>query len=340
MTTRSLIIAWASHSMRIDTMARELHGKASLQYAQNFEAPWLLPFRYIAQAWKTWRLLEREQPDVVVIQAPPIFAPLVVAFWCRMRGRKAKRSVPYVIDAHTGAFYDPRWRWALPLLRRLARRAATTLVTDAPALSMLSNWGVGGLFLPNDLPALSPATGSGGSEGSKRVAVISTFSDVEPIEEVFGAARLLPDVTFYVTGDTRRASSGLLAQRPENVILTGFLRDGNYTALLENAHCLAILTKEPNALSCGAYEALAVAKPVVASEGPEMQNFFTRGFVYVANTPEAIADGIRRMLDEQEAFTAEIIAMRSEFLAKRQPEFEKFVAILQGNALEGSAVGA
>jgi glycosyltransferase involved in cell wall biosynthesis len=139
----------------------------------------------------------------------------------------------------------------------------------------------------------------------------------------------LPLVTFYITGDPRRASSSLLAKKPDNVILTGFLQGGNYTALLKNAHGIVVLTKEPNALSCAAYEALVVGKPVVASEGPEMRRIFTRGFIYVNNSPEAIVAGIRQMLDEREALTKEAIAMREALIAIRDPTLEKFIALLK-----------
>ncbi len=333
MKVKPLIIAWAYDCERIQTMATELQGKASLQYASGLTSRWLLPLRYMIQAWNTWHLLEQEQPGAVIIQAPPIFAPLTVALWCKLRGKgtmASKRPIPYVIDAHTGAFHHRSWRWSLPLLRFLARRAAITLVTDDAALSLLQSWKAQGLFLPDALPTLSPATCLIGSQGKNRVALISTFSDVEPIEEVYSAARLLPDVTFYITGDTKKAAKSLLAHKPENVVLTGYLQGGNYTALLENVQGLVILTTEPNSLSCGAYEAVTVGRPVIASKGPEMQKFFTRGFVYVANTPKAIADGIQYMLNEREELTAEITAMRSEFFAKRQPNFEKFVAVLEG----------
>ena len=161
------------------------------------------------------------------------------------------------------------------------------------------------------------------------MAVISIFDSVEPIEEVFAAARLLPQVSFYVTGDPKRAPSRLLKQKPENVTLTGFLRGGNYSALLKNVHGLVVLTKEPNDFSCAAYEALAMAKPIVSSDGPEMRRFFTRGVIFVKNTPESISDGIQSMLHERVALTQEVIAMRSILEAKRQPKLEEFMALFQ-----------
>ena len=194
---------------------------------------------------------------------------------------------------------------------------------------MLHDWNAKGLFLTDGLPNLCPPSGLIGSDGANRIAVISVFSDNEPIEEVFDAARLLPEVTFYLTGNPEQAPSELLAKKPDNVVLTGFLRDGKYSALLKNVHGLVVLTKQPNDLSCAAYEGLAMAKPIVSSNGPEMRRFFTRGIIFVKNTPESISDGIKQMLHEQATLTEEVIVMRSVLEAKRQPKLEELISLLQ-----------
>ncbi len=331
MSAKSLFVVWTDHSQRAETIAADLGAQVYFVYEPRLKRHWAMPLRYLVQGWRTWRLLERERPRVVFVQSPPIFAPLVVAAWCVLRGKTSLSRVrtPYVIDCHTGTFYDPRWRWALSLLRLLSRRAAATLVTNEAAMSLLQRWKVKGIYLVDGLPALKSAIGTIGSEGEARVAVISTFADVEPIEEVFAAARLLPLVTFYVTGDPQKASTRLLAQKPENVTLTGFLRDGAYSALLKNVHGIVVLTNEPNDLSCAAYEAVTMAKPAVVSDCSENKRWFTRGFVYVSNTPEAIAVGINKMLDEQEILVSEVIAMRSELTTRRQPRVEELAALLR-----------
>lgn len=333
MNVKSVFIVWYGLSLRAESMAAELGGQVSFQYEAELKGLWLTPLRYLVQGWKTWRFLEQERPEVVLVQSPPIFAAMTVAIWCRLRGkiRPSGRRARYVIDAHTATFHHRYWRWALPLVRLLSRRAVVTLVTDEAALGMLRSWKAPGLFLVNGLPTLSPPTGLIGSEGEERVAVISIFDENEPIEEVFGAARLLPQVTVYLTGDPKRAPSKLLAHKPENVVLTGFLRGGDYSGLLKNVQGIVVLTKEPNDLSCAAYEALAMAKPVVASNGPEMRRFYTQGFIFVNNTPESIADGIKQMLDGQAGLTNEVIAMCSVLETKRQPNFEKFVSLLNRN---------
>ena len=327
-----IFIVWYSASRRAQTLAAELGGQASFFYESQLKGRWLAPLRYLIQGWETWRLLERERPGAVLVQAPPIFAPLVVALWCELRGKSSNSGhrVPFAIDCHSGNFYGRRWVWALPVLRLLSRRAAVTVVASEEVLDLLQSWGARGIFLVDGLPTLSPATGTIGSEGEARVAVISSFDPDEPIAEIFAAARLLPQVTFYFSGSPKPVVAKLLAQKPENVVLTGFLPDSVYSGLLKNVNGLVVLTKEPNILNCGAYEALAVAKPAVLSDWPQIRRCFTHGFIYVTNTPEAIAQGIKQMLSKQVELTDEIVDMRLELVNKRQPEFEKFVALLKG----------
>lgn len=331
MSVKSAFIVWATNSRRAESLAAELGGQINFQYTSGLKGLWLTPLRYLVQGWKTWSLLERERPEAVIVQAPPVFAPLIVAIWCKLRGKAGPsgRRAIYAIDCHSGTFYGSIWRWTLPLQRLLSRYAAVTVVACDAALETLQSWKVPGLFLVDTLPTLEAGEGTVGSTGEARVAVISSFEEDEPVAEVFAAARLLPQVTFYFSGNSKRIPAKILVQKPENVILTGFLQDSVYIGLLKNAHGLVVLTTEPNTLNCGSYEALAVAKPAVVSDWPQIRRWFTRGFVYVANTPEAIAAGVKKMLEEQATLTSEIIAMRSELVTRRQPQFEQFVASLE-----------
>lgn len=331
MSSKTLFIVWSAHSRRAVTLADELDGNVKFIYELQLKRLWLTPLRYLVQVWKTWSLLELMRPEVVIIQIPPIFALLTVAIWCQLRGKTKPggQHVSYAIDSHTGAFYDPRWRWSLPLLRWLSRRAVVTLVASEGALAILQHWQVKSLFLIDGLPNLSQPTGTAGSTGTARVAVISGFGPDEPVAEVFAAARLLSQVTFYLSGDSKRIEPRFLAQKPDNVILTGFLSDSDYTGLLKNVHGLVNLTKSPHLLTCACYEALAMGKPTVVSDWPQIKRYFPRGFIYVHNTPQAIAQGVTKMLDEQAILADEVIATRSELIARRLPTFKEFTALLQ-----------
>ncbi len=322
MNVKSLFIVWAHHSRRAETLATELNGQVSFQYEARLKGGRLTPLRYLVQGWKTWHLLEREQPEVVLVQSPPIFAPLVVALWCELRGKT------YAIDCHTSTFHNPKWSWALPMLRLLSKRASAILCPDVGAQNITRTWKVRSFFLADGIPTLSSPTGTIGTEGETRIGVIGSLDSDEPTAEVFAAASLLRQVTFYVAGDPKRLKAELLAHKPENVILTGFLRGGTYTALLKNVHGLVVLTNQSKALNCAAFEAVAMAKPTVVSDWPEMRCYFTRGFIYVNNTPDAIAAGVKKALDEQVTLIPEVIAMRPELAARWQTTFEEFAALL------------
>lgn len=334
MNTKILFVVWYGFARRAETLSREIGAQVVYIYAGRLKKAWLTPLRYLVQAGQTWRLLERERPAVVLVQSPPVFAPLVVAIWCKFRGKSGRghsaRRVPYVIDCHPGTFYHSQWVWALPLLRLLSRGAAVTLLCNEDALDILRSWKVRGIFLPDGLPSLPPATSTIGSEGEARVAMITVFANDEPVAEVFEAARMLPHVTFYLTGDPKRATPRLLTKKPENVVLTGFLRGGVYSGLLNNVNGTVVLTNVMNSLNCGAYEAMSLAKPTILTDWPEMRRCFKHGFIYVTNTPESIAAGVKQLLNEQESLTTEIAARRTEYVNTRQPKFEEFAALLRG----------
>src|SRR5438874_5148633 len=205
MSTKSVYIVWSNHSPRAETLSAEigLDMRVSFQYEERLKARWLLPLRYLAQGWKTWRTLELQRPEVVLVQSPPIFAPLVVAMWCHLRGKAEPSELRalYALDCHTSTWYHRKWRWTKPFLHLLSQRATVTLCHDEGALGILRMWRVRGFFLSDGIPNLSPPSGTVGSEGEERVGVIGSLDPDEPVAEVLDAARLLPQVTFYLAGD-------------------------------------------------------------------------------------------------------------------------------------------
>jgi hypothetical protein len=322
-TGKTVFIVWYSFSRRAETLATELQGRVIFQYEAGLKRGWQTPWRYLVQGWKTWQVLQREQPDLVLVQSPPFLAPLFVALWCKLwsRNKSTGRRVPYIIDCHPGTFHDVEWKWGLPVLYLLARGAEVTLLCNEPSQEIVAGWRVPNIFLPDGLPDFTDvqATSSIGSVGTARVAFICTYATAEPVAEIFAAARLSPEVTYYITGDIQRAQPDLLAERPDNVVLTGFLRGGEYVSLLKNVHGIAILTKQSKDLSCGAYEALALGKPALISDWPGSRRIFQHGFVYCENTPVGIAQGVQQMLTEQAVLIREADKGRNEYTQMREP---------------------
>jgi hypothetical protein len=326
MEDKIVYIIWYTYARRAETLASELNAKIFFIYEARLINKYLKPLRFLVQAWKTWQLLDRERPAFVIAQSPPIFAPMTVALWCKLRGRKRAR---YIIDCHPGNFYDQNWHWALPLLHRLARGALVSLLCNEDAQNTMIAWNCKHIFLPDGLPTLPAPTGTMGSGGEVRMAVISTFNADEPIDTLFDAARLMPQVTFYVTGNPQRAAKELLADKPSNVILTGFLRGGIYSGLLHNIQGILVLSTLETTLSCGAFEALSLAKPTIVSDLLEMRRWFSSAFVMVKNTPEDMVRGVETVVSEYTLLIDKTENLRVEYLAKRQPKLQALASLLQ-----------
>jgi len=251
--------------------------------------------KYLGQAARTWRLLLREHPSAVFVMTPPVFAPLVAWTYCSLRG------IPLVLDAHTTAFLHPRWRYFQWLQFWLCRRAATTIVHNDHLKALVESQG-GRATLVSDIPIrfqrIEPFPLSSGFN----VAAVCSFNPDEPIDQILEAAACLPDVHFYMTGNPKHLRAELKRRLPANVTLTGFLSDGAYGSLLQNADAVMSLTTRDHTMLRGAWEATYQGTPVVVSDWPVLRIAFDEGAVHVDNTREGITRGIRAIQSNPRAY--------------------------------------
>ena len=149
-----LFISWAPFCSRSDSIAARLGGKSFMVYSPGYGSTYLtVPFKYLSQAIKTLHILFRERPTTVFVMTPPVAACLPVWIYCLLAGAR------FVIDAHTGAFLDPRWKRLLFLHKWFSRRARTTIVTNEFMQRRLREWNCTATIV-RDVPVCfaSPAT--------------------------------------------------------------------------------------------------------------------------------------------------------------------------------------
>jgi glycosyltransferase involved in cell wall biosynthesis len=274
----------------------------------------LLPLRYLLQALETTAILWREKPKLIIATNPPIVLP-VLAYVAAKFLRAA-----FVIDSHTGAFYG-KWERYLFVHRFLSRRALATIVTNESLRARVEPWGANVLILEDRVPDLEPGKANAGNK-SFTVGVICSFADDEPIDEIIAAARLLPDFSFNLTGRVPPTLKRRLDSLPPNVVLTGYLPRSDYIALLHRADALMVLVKQDFTLLCGAYEAVAVGKPLITSDWPVLRNYFSSGTVYVDNSPEGIRDGVQRVAQCKEQLSGEMQQLRHSLELNWSKRFE------------------
>lgn len=170
-----------------------------------------------------------------------------------------------------------------------------------------------------------------------RVAVISSFASDEPIIEILNAARDLHSVRFYITGNYSRVK-GIVKQtlnwNQGNVIFTGFLHRDDYVALLRSVDVVMVLTKRDKTMLAGAYEALAIKKPLITSNWDPLKRYFDKGTIFVNNTPEEIKEAIKTAQQDQEELVKEISQLKFEKTNEWKEKFIKFQSTLQKHTRE------
>lgn len=300
-----LAVAWAPYSRMSDTFMQELDGKLYCIHYLRFQSPPHAPLKYLLQALRTLHVLFRERPTAVHVQNPPFVAGLVVWLYSLLTGAR------FVLHYHSAAF-GQAWDWALPIQKFLARRAATNIVTNEHWADIIRGWGGHALVMLDpflDLPQGRPFETAPGYS----VAVVGTFAPDEPLDAVLEAAASLPDIQFYITGDTRKKPSDFFANAPPNVTFTGFLDPyQEYPGLLRAADAIMVLTTRNHTLQLGGCEAVAVGKPLITSDWPYLQEVFPKGTVYVAPTAESIRSGVLSARQNHDRLAAEIIDLRRE----------------------------
>jgi len=291
-------------------------------YARFWGSHWsTVLFKYLWQSLQTFVLLIRRKPDTVFVMTPPVAACAAVWLYALTFRRR------FVIDAHTGAFLDPRWRKIIFLHRFFSRRAERTLVTNDYLGSMVEAWGARHLIVP-DVPVVFPEVEKYEFPPGRNVVLVSSFAWDEPIGIFLEAAALVPEVTFHVTGDYEGADPELLAARPSNVVFTGFLSKARYAGLLQGSDAVISLTTLDHTMQRGAYEAVYLGRPVIVSDFPILRESFPKGAVYVGGTRQEIARGVRDMMADVPRFEREAGELKSEKLERWQRVMRELEAIL------------
>jgi hypothetical protein len=312
------VIGWTAYNRRSELLAHHLNASLHFVHFGQKGNTLQLPLKYLVQFIQTWRILRRELPDLVIAQNPPIFCPLAVYLFSLFHGAR------FAIDSHTGALAPGKWYWSIGLHRFLSGKAVLTLVHNTSQEKTVRAWGCKHSVLgytPGDYPQGEPYP----MEGKWKIAVTCTYAEDEPLEQIFAAAEFLPEVNFYLTGNPHKLPPRLLERKPPNCTLTGYLSYEGYVGLLRGADAVMDLTTRNHTLLMGGFESVSLGKPLITSDWPILKEYFSSGAVYVDNSAEGIAAGVRSMLDGLPSFRRDILLLRKTL----QSEWESRIQEIQ-----------
>ncbi len=323
-----LFIVWGKPhgSHRSQLTARLLGLEVAHVFTETRRSVFNAGWRYLRQARKTMRLLNQKQPQVVFVQNPPIFAALCVYLWSRFR----RTGTQFIIDSHTDALLAPWWRWLSPLHRFLSKRAVTTLVTNEHLRQLVAGWGATAHIL-GDPPATFPHREKPALPAKAfTVALVSTASYDEPIEPVLAAARQLPAVHFYITGNWAKRRSDIPAQTrgDENIHFTGYMPDEQFYGLLEAVDVVMCLTTQNHTIQSGANEALWLGRPIITSDWPLLREYFYQGAVFVDNSAAGIEQAVLTAQQNHRALQAEITQLQGARRREWQQKAAEIMALI------------
>lgn len=314
-------VAWDNYQGRTQALAEALGGRAWYIRSRPRQKA-LLPLRYVVDSIRTWGLLRRHRPGVLIVITPPVVAPLVAWLWC------LTHRCSLVVDCHTGAFHSWKWRWSGRLLRPVCRKAAAALVHTLEDEELVEAWGARALLVPDDLPDARQASHPPGAS-RLRVVIAGSLDGNEPVADVVEAARLAPDVEFRLTGDEQRVPLPVRQGAPGNATFTGWLDYPTFLGELLAANVVAVFSTDPHIMNRAAFEAVGLGRPLVLSDLPGLRSRFGDAAMFAANDPRSMAEAMLQALGRQEDLAARSKALQAQLSAQHQQGLARLRAAVQ-----------
>jgi glycosyltransferase involved in cell wall biosynthesis len=247
--------------------------------------------------------------------------PFVAGLWLDLFARPLGYRV--WIDAHSGAFNDPRWARFAGLNNWVLRHSRGVILATDRLAGPLRERGVAVVIV--NYPGVETKTRSPKADGGL-VATLGYKFD-EPVRELMEAAARLPHVSVVLTGN---APAELRALAPPNCTFTGWIDREEYDELLSRARGVVCLTTRDETMQTGAYEALQFALPMMLSGTAALRDIFHRGVVFVdEHDPDSLAVGLEELWSRHEQLSQEAEEGRAEILERFRQEMEALRAELE-----------
>lgn len=147
---KTIFLAWAPMSPRAENISKHLEADLHL-LSYKFKRKIYSPVKYPLLFTRTFNLLRRERPQIIICQSPPILCVLSVLICNFLLFIKAM----IVIDSHTGAFYGP-WSHLKVLNKLIMQRTSMNIVTNVELQDYVwHNYGIKSAVLEDQIPDLT-----------------------------------------------------------------------------------------------------------------------------------------------------------------------------------------
>lgn len=302
--TESLWISWEDHR-RTQGLVREIG--VPLVVLHSNRSRWIKHPYFVL---KTVGLMISKRPRVLYVQNPSwLLTLLAIAMRPLLRFK-------LVVDAHNGGVYPffgwmGRCPWVFAFFHRFAD--VTIVTNEALAVIVRTNRGTP-FVLPDALPDWEVVPMPDREE--KRITLVCTFADDEPVAEVVRAAHGLPrGYHLSITGKASNCPPEIREMAADNTTFTDFLSEADFHTLLATSDVIMDLTTFDDCLVCGAYESVSLGVPLVLSDSPVNREYFDQGVVYSRNQADDLRDAMILAVEQNARLRKDIISLKARLQA-------------------------
>ena len=201
------------------------------------------------------------------------------------------------------------------------------IVTNNSLSMIVSKKGGTPFILPDKLPVVESSRKHVTAKNRHfTIVYICTFADDEPFDVFFKAIDMLNrECCVYVTGNYKKKFSDQVDRYSNKIKFTGYLDEVSYWKLLNNADLIVDLTYREDCLVCGAYEAVALGKPLLLSNTKALKAYFSKGCVFANNNVEDIRNSLIFCIENHDILAEHIVLLKKELSESWLDNSERFL---------------
>jgi glycosyltransferase involved in cell wall biosynthesis len=276
-------------------------------YEFEIQAPALL--RYPIAISKTIGVLINEKPHIIFVQNPSLILASLSLFISQVFTKAL------VIDTHNAGLFpiEGQYRLLNWLASKITSWGDLSIVSNNELEKFVVSQGGKAISIPDPVPDINAPESKPVLKGEFNLLFICSWAKDEPYEEVLRAAECVDKGTYiYVTGNSKGREKLYGQELPENVVITGYVSEEEFAALLYACDSIMVLTRRENCLLCGAYEGVAAGKPLIVTNTLALKTHFNKGCVFTKNNAEGILEAIDNVKQNYQTLTNEIASLKSQ----------------------------
>ncbi|HFD32722.1 MAG TPA: hypothetical protein ENJ28_08480 [Gammaproteobacteria bacterium] len=273
------------------------------------------------QILNTIKILSSSNATIIFVQNPSLLLSAIVVLY----GKFLHKTT--IIDAHNAGIFPIEGKSIiLNKTAQLINSLSTNVIISNPALKPFINKKEDKIFaIPDPIPEISRHNDYPLKHDKINLVFICSWALDEPFGAVFKMAENIANTThIYITGNSKGKEKTIINKLPTNVTLTGFLPNDKYNDLIHGCDAIMVLTNRDNCLVCGAYEGVAVEKPMVLSKKKALVHHFNKGSVYTDNTSSNIEKSIKQLINNYDKLSCEIKTLKKELKSNMESTLFKF----------------